>query len=410
MVYVRGVPSISQTLAKCLGNIADPVLYPGYSLAVSEPTVISVQFAINNLITVDEVQNLVSFDFFFRTYWTDSRLSMPPLWAALNRNDSKLGVEIDPLLHGYQTVNGYQFGFWVPDFIFIDALSCDVQLTSVKLYPNGSIAMSQHIVITLMQSGFLYNFYPDDTQTLQLRVASYVLNNNQLQVQAFSGLPIVLYSSVDDELSFTLNPIWAFIKSYFKVVIENNGTPGRPRLRSTAVVSLVVQRYSRGIVFRLAIPMFLLVLLAGIAFWAEPVDRMNVSITILLSISALYIVVFQNIPMIGILTSFDKYVIIIGRIFVIPVIIIVFFLYFPSAFRVRQKNSIIVLYTIWSVFLIAREGRSCIVQFHLAMNNIKSKIEHLSNLSSYEILVFNRYTYGVFSFSMTRHLKEVQDL
>ena len=60
---------------------------------------------------------------------------------------------------------------------------------------------------------------------------------------------------------------------------------------------------------RLAIPILILSMLAVFAYWSDPNDRINITITLLLAISALYIVVFQNIPMVGYLTRFDSYVI-----------------------------------------------------------------------------------------------------
>lgn len=67
--------------------------------------------------------------------------------------------------------------------------------------------------------------------------------------------------------------------------------------RYIGVLRIYVQRNPEGLVMRLAFPVFLLVVLGGVAFWADPGDRLNISITVLLAISALYIVVFQNIPM-----------------------------------------------------------------------------------------------------------------
>lgn len=119
---------------------------------------------------------------------------------------------------------------------------------------------------------------------------------------------IQLYSSANDGKSFTENPIWDYVSSEGLIEIEDNGTPGSPRLRSTALAEITIHREPAGIVLRLAMPLFLLVFLAGWAFWAAPVDRMNITVTILLAVSALYIVVFQNIPMLGYLTTIDNFV------------------------------------------------------------------------------------------------------
>ena len=75
------------------------------------------------------------------------------------------------------------------------------------------------------------------------------------------------------------------------------------------MLTIVIARQPDGIITRLAMPMLLLTVLAAMSFWAEPADRVGTTMTMLLSISALYIVVFANVPMIGYLTRFDKFVV-----------------------------------------------------------------------------------------------------
>lgn len=446
LVWVNGSLSISQTFARCLQNISDPALWPYYDqVPLQDQLIDHVQVSINNLISVDEVSNEVSFDFFFRQNWTDPRLDMPALFEALNRNDSS-GIDISPLLlNSYQSIQGYQYGIWVPNNIFYDAVDKQITDTVIKLYPKGLVYISQHIVITLLQSNFKYHSYPDDRQAISMRFASFSLSPEQMKIVG-QDPPVDLYSSVTGQESFTLNPIWQYISSSFYVYEEDNGTPGHPRIRSTGVITINVRRYSDGLVYRLAIPIFLLVMLAGISFWGAPVDRMNVSITILLSVSALYIVVFQNIPMIGILTVFDKYVLVmflilfcccilhqliirfgtedkihkwplrmlyiralegVGRTCVIPVIYLVMISFFETALDTRQLVICSFLVTVWTIVIFSRESKATRKAFTFGMQNIASKISALADLSNFEVLLFNRYMYKKWSISLNHHLKEL---
>ena len=70
-----------------------------------------------------------------------------------------------------------------------------------------------------------------------------------------------------------------------------------------------LQRASFGVVYRLALPVLLLLLLVGLTFWGSPESRIDTTITILLAVSALYIVIFSSVPMLGYLTTFDSYII-----------------------------------------------------------------------------------------------------
>ena len=70
-----------------------------------------------------------------------------------------------------------------------------------------------------------------------------------------------------------------------------------------------MQRRSFGVVYRLALPVLLLLLLVGLTFWGDHAGRVDTTITILLATSALYIVIFSSTPMLGYLTVFDTYII-----------------------------------------------------------------------------------------------------
>lgn len=71
-------------------------------------------------------------------------------------------------------------------------------------------------------------------------------------------------------------------------------------------MKLDISRVSEGILVRLAFPVILLIVIAGITFWSHEDSRIDTTMTLLLAISALYIVVFSTVPLLGYLTSFDR--------------------------------------------------------------------------------------------------------
>lgn len=100
------------------------------------------------------------------------------------------------------------------------------------------------------------------------------------------------------------SPVWNYISNSYKI---NFFTPGVPAF-TQASVDLTIQRESSGITYRLAFPIMLLLLLVGLSFWSESGARVDTTITILLAVSALYIVIFSSIPMLAYLTRFDYYI------------------------------------------------------------------------------------------------------
>jgi len=71
---------------------------------------------------------------------------------------------------------------------------------------------------------------------------------------------------------------------------------------------LTISRQGNGVIVRLILPITILLLLSGLTFWITFENRVNTTITLMLSVSALYIVILGNIPMVGYLTIVDKYV------------------------------------------------------------------------------------------------------
>ncbi len=216
---------------------------------------------------------------------------------------------------------------------------------------------------------------------------------------------------------------------------------------SAVVVYLNIIRQSSGIIYRLAVPIMLLLLLVGLTFWSEYNGRMNTTITILLAISALYIVIFQSIPMLGYLTDFDVYIItmflmiilaiflhqiccrlhakadryplrmialriieISGKVFVIPCVLISFFWTFKEISVSREVlDTITALCICASGYILLREANGFKQDTARAMKLLSIKLSDSaeSDVKLFELLVFNYYSYGVASTSI-RYFHEQQ--
>ena len=124
---------------------------------------------------------------------------------------------------------------------------------------------------------------------------------------------VAFFKNVAGQQAFSTNSIWEFIDA--RAYTENPTAPVEYQeisydfeYRSFSVLEFRIRRNSTGIVTRLAFPIFLLIFLAGLIFWAKFDDRLDFTVTILLAVSSLYIVIFQTIPMIGYLTTLDRYI------------------------------------------------------------------------------------------------------
>jgi hypothetical protein len=145
--------------------------------------------------------------------------------------------------------------------------------------------------------------YPQDDQTVHIRFGSYTYNREYFAM----GYPqpdskVVTYNSnYDGSKTLFDNPIWHYDNTTFDLYTSSSGF-------INAIYHVHFTRIGSGIITRLVLPITLLLVLAALTFWAPMENRVDSTITILLSVSALYIVILANIPLLGYLTSIDKYV------------------------------------------------------------------------------------------------------
>jgi hypothetical protein len=92
-VYLtNGDIDITKTLYNCSLQMTDSRLVA--SMKSTEPVIVSAQFLLNSLISVNEIEGTVTLDFFFKLQWIDPRWVIPNLWFYL---DQRIAVWNDPL-------------------------------------------------------------------------------------------------------------------------------------------------------------------------------------------------------------------------------------------------------------------------------------------------------------------------
>lgn len=260
---------------------------------------ISNQVLINNLINVNDISSVVTMDFYYRTYWTDPRLSMPDFWNAItNKNIVSGGLDITQYLNK-QNLNGNQAQIWQPDNFFPDAIHIDYGDEYIRLSPKGSLLWSRHITMDLLQSAFVYSEYPSDSHTIILRWISYGFTTS-FMYQNFKTPGVILFANYENNPSFEMSPIWSY-QGTTETLTVIGSTAGSYKSQGALLIN--ISRYPQGVVTRLALPIFLLCTLGTLTFWSSYEGRSDSTVTILLAISALYIIIFQNIPMYVIISS-----------------------------------------------------------------------------------------------------------
>lgn len=145
------------------------------------------------------------------------------------------------------------------------------------------------------------------TRSLRIRFESYALPTQFLTL-SFHDPPVDFYQN-GDIYNIKQNPTWNYNGySMRKVSPDYSLDPNVTRIFDQLVINLEMCRRSTGLINRLILPIVLLLILGGATFWIALEKRSDNVMTLLLSVSALYIVVFGNIPMLGYLTTMDYFV------------------------------------------------------------------------------------------------------
>jgi hypothetical protein len=80
------------------------------------------------------------------------------------------------------------------------------------------------------------------------------------------------------------------------------------RKYSTISLFLTFQREGYGIIFRLALPILMFLLIVGFAFWSDIDKRVSVTTTMLLAVASFYLIIGSVIPFVGYFSLLDKFV------------------------------------------------------------------------------------------------------
>ena len=229
---------------------------------------------------VDSAQQRISANVGFMARWHDPRL-------AHDGPDSKL-MRLDEI--------------WSPNFQVLNRQSIIQTMPHVvDVMPDGEVVYRQRI-----WGGFSQRFdlreFPFDRQTLRIPLVSASYSSDQVVLidddDAPSGVRQPLSLPDWRVLGWSLNSIDLRLSEHLAA-------------RSTLMVTVDVARFHGYYIFKIFLPLLLIVIMAGIAFWIDPSEtgpRISVAVTSMLTLIAYRFMIGHLLPVVSYLTTMDVFI------------------------------------------------------------------------------------------------------
>lgn len=317
-----GYVDMDAIMFNCSQNIPSRLFPPSYFAdldGVFHPTNVSIQVALNNIIHVDDLTSQFTMDFFFRVVWNDPRLILPDLWKHVNPQALTEGIEISKLF-----LLQDELRLWRPDIFFYQSTEMNVINHLVKLLPNGTMFWARQMIVTFSNPQMPFHHFPLDTQNFSITLESFTYDTRLIQLQFVDNEAISLLTDVQqgNQPLVANNQLWKY-DEYSSFIIETSApSPTNPqRAYSTAFINLKFRRQSNGVIFRLALPVIIFLIIVGTSFWSNENERIEVTLQIILVVAALYIIIGQSIPFVGYLTRMDLFIIVVFAILALTITI-----------------------------------------------------------------------------------------
>ncbi len=266
------------------GIATDPILQPPYETG-GKPIEVVIGLHIVNLASIDEVKQQFTLDAYLFEQWTDPRLA----YASAGPQDQ---------------VRNYAFGqIWVPQLEMINAANPRSRdEVSITVRPDGVVSYAERLVVVL-SSSFELRRFPFDRQRLLVIIHPFLADGPHVtfkldDTSTWTASEFKSYSSLAQ---------WHLLAMHSQVLIAPTyGGLTLPEAR----FEIDVERRSSFYVWKVFLPLLLMVFLSWAVFWIEASDLSNqiqVAITTILTVIAFAFAISATMPRLPYLTYIDAF-------------------------------------------------------------------------------------------------------
>jgi Neurotransmitter-gated ion-channel ligand binding domain/Neurotransmitter-gated ion-channel transmembrane region len=244
---------------------------------------VSVALYVINLVDIDEVGGRFKIDAYLIANWRDQRLAFTPSGA----DD--------------QSRNYLPGAAWHPSFEFVNGVEPHTRFDSqMQVKPDGSVTYVYRLAATLSNK-YLLRPFPFDSQTLQMDVQPFMADADDLKLEAAAE------GGISDE-SYAGLPQWIVrgLTAQVRQVSQDSGRRDIPEIR----FSIGVTRRYQFFIWKIFLPLTLMVTVSWAVFWLRPADLDNqimIAVTTILTVIAFGFSISVTLPKVPYLTYIDAF-------------------------------------------------------------------------------------------------------
>lgn len=254
-----------------------------------------------NLVSVDEINEelgVYSLDFFLWFEWQDDRLK----FQDGKFEDNKANFLVEEVWDGDRC--------WDPVIEFLNLFDLNIVEESYRVLSSGKVRYIQRnkSKFKAMSGGFDYHRFPFDQQMLSVTIESLKWDNQKVLFNWAKEMSDPTYEARYSNYEL---PDWNLFS--FETKISNIDYPEDPNPFSRATCEIVMERKAGFYLWKICLPLFLLVILSWSVFFLSPEDieaQLTLSVTTVLAIVTFSILINQDLPKISYLSILDLWLVI----------------------------------------------------------------------------------------------------
>jgi hypothetical protein len=262
----------------------------------SSPTVVKVGILVADIIELNEVDETFQAEIVLVAEWNDPRLAFDP---------AEEGADVK-LFQGQFQFNEVFAGWW-PQLIIVNEIgSGDVNAITIRVHSDGRVHYLEQRNVTLETPMKLQPF-PFDTQVLEAKMIAFGNYSDEVVLEVDEQMVGATEEHVLSNEQINIAQ-WRLINLDQEAELADFRYYGRPKQISVIRFNVTLERESANIIWKVIIPLIVLVLLMWAVFWMEVdnlSDRLNISFIGILTIVAYQFLIDGTMPRISYFTFTD---------------------------------------------------------------------------------------------------------